>query len=493
MSKALFLSIMMLFFLLSSGCANNEKPADNNEEANKTSETKQEDTETLNKRLAGGQLGSDSIAFIGGGNSNKIWVADAKYHKLVSMIDMGGPKLERTKKLYPDLHDTHAITFSKDFKVAYTVDWFNYDEPSQVIAFDPVTFKELWRAPAGAGGHHSALSPDDKYLYVANQHGGTISVIDTQTHKKVKDLTTGKGPDYITPSMYWDGKAIESPYLWASIDGENKVIAIDWKNNTIVKEIPVDATMHGINLTPDGKQVWVCVMGGKNVTVIDVAKMEVKDKIPFDQGPIHLSFSPDGKFAYVTIGGEKDQIIKLDTNGYKHVWKSTGVSIPAHTGVSPDGKELWTLNHGMEPKRYPYNLGGAVLSGVQIWDTENGNLINEIPAEGMPHEIQFVPYSALGAIENHPEENKGEAGEGGHGDHADDPDAQAQALYQRSCISCHAADLSGGTGPNLQKVGGRLTPDEIYSIVKNGKGMMPSGLVTDEEAKLLRDWLAQKK
>lgn len=452
-----------------------------------------EDKAALNLRLAGGnKIGSDNVAFIGGGVSNKIWVADAKFHKLISMIDIGGPKLERTKKLYPDLHDAHAITFSKDFKTAYTVDWFNYDEPSQVIAFDPVTFNEKWRAPAGSGGHHSALSPDDKYLYVANQYGESISVIDTTTHTKVKDLPVGKGPDYITPSMYWDGKAIDSPYLWASIDQENKVVAIDWKTNTIVKEIPVDGMMHGINLTPDGKQVWVCVMGAKNITIIDVASMTVKDKITFPEAPIHLSFSPDGKNAYLTVGGSKNQIFKIETApGYKQIWNSTGTSIPAHTGVSPDGSELWTLNHGMDTERYPYNIGGNTLSGVQIWNTENGKLVDEIPAEGMPHEIQFVPYSAVGALPPaaSPSPEAGEA----HSGHSDDPTAKAKAIYAKTCVACHATDLSGKDGPNLQKVGARLTRDQILSTVKNGKGMMPSGMVSDEEANLLADWLSTLK
>ncbi|WP_052404762.1 c-type cytochrome [Bacillus rubiinfantis] len=484
-----FSNILLIFMMVVfSGCAKTE------EKENTSTVSKQEKTADLDKRLAGGQLGSDSIAFIGGGNSNKVWVADAKYHKLISMIDMGGPKPKRTKNLYPDLNDTHAITFSKDFKTAYTVDWFNYDQPSQVIAFDPVSFKELWRAPAGKGGHHSALSPDDKYLYVANEHGGTISVIDTQSRKKIKDLPTGKGPDYITPSMYWEGKVINSPYLWASIDQENKVIAIDWKTNEIVKEIPVDGMMHGINLTPDGKQVWVCVMGAKNITIIDVDSMKVKKKLPFKESPIHLSFSPDGNYAYLAAGGNEKQLFKLSTKDYKTKWNSTATSIPGHTGISPDGKELWTLNHGMDTKRYPYNLGEKTLSGVQIWDTDNGELINEIPAEGMPHEIQFVPYSAVGKIpaQSHPEDAKGKAGND-ESSKANSVDAQAQEIYNRSCMQCHAADLSGKDGPNLQKVGSRMTEDELYKQIKNGKGMMPSGLVSDKEAKILAEWLAKQK
>jgi hypothetical protein len=33
------------------------------------------------------------------------------------------------------------ITFTKDFKLMFTVNWFNYDEPSYVIAYDPATYK----------------------------------------------------------------------------------------------------------------------------------------------------------------------------------------------------------------------------------------------------------------------------------------------------------------------------------------------------------------
>jgi YVTN family beta-propeller protein len=217
---------------------------------------------------------------------------------MLAAIDIEGPKNERTQQMYPNLHDTHAVTFTKDFKTMFTVDWFEYDDTSYAIALDPVTFKELWRVPVGKGGHHSAMSPDDKYLYVANQYGGTVSVVDVHSHKKIADIPTGEGTDYISPSMYWDGEAIDSPYLFISIDKEDKVAVLDWKNNKIVKDIPVGGSLHGVNLTPDGKSVWVAVGGKKEVVVIDVATLEITKRITFEGGPIHISLSPDGKFAY---------------------------------------------------------------------------------------------------------------------------------------------------------------------------------------------------
>lgn len=474
----IFMVLFLIIFALS-GCNENEKEEEaKKDDGSKTAEESQED---LGLRLAGGTLGSESLAFIGGGVSNKVWVADAKYHKLVAQIEVEGPKFERTQPYYPNLHDVHAIVFSKDFSILYTVNWYEYDKPSEVIAYDPKTFKELWRSEAGLGGHHAALSPDDKYLFVANQYADTVSVIDTATHKKIKDIKTGMGNDYISPSMYWDGKSIDSPYLFVSVHEGGKVFAIDWKTQEVVKELTFGGMVHGVNLTPDGKQAWAAVMNENIIPVIDVETLEVVHTIETEQSPIHLSFSPDGKSVYFTTYG--DQIFKYDTKNYKEIWKATGTTIPAHTGVSPDGKELWTLNHGMSTERYPYQLGGSTVGGVQIWNTEDGSLINEIPSHGTPHELQFVPYSAVSVPKA--EEPDGEK--------EDETTAEAKALYEKSCLACHGADLSGASGPSLKTVGSRYDKEGIEHIITHGKGSMPGGLVPDEDAAKIAEWLSHMK
>ncbi|MFN7249476.1 MAG: c-type cytochrome [Anaerobacillus sp.] len=472
-----FILILALGVLLSScnvapnedeeGQATNEKPA----------VQKEETEEELAQRLAGGKLGSDSIAFIGGGTSNKIWVADAKYHKMLTAIEVEGPKLERTQPYYPNLHDVHAMVFSNDFEVMYTVNWYDYDEPSEVIAYDPKTFNELWRSEAGLGGHHAALSPDNKYLFVANQYADTVSVIDTETRQKVKDITTGMGNDYISPIMYWNGEVIDSPYLFVSVHDGGRVFAIDWEALEVVKELTFGGMVHGVNLSPDGKYAWAAVMNENIVPVIDVETLEVVHTIETEQSPIHLSFSPDGQFVYFTTFG--DQIYKYNTETYEQVWNVTGTSIPAHTGVSPDGRELWTLNHAMDNNRYPYQLGGSIAGGIQIWDTEDGSLINEMPAHGTPHEMQFVPYSAVGALDIPEEIDEAE------------PNAQAINSYRQSCLACHGANLEGASGPSLEGISERYTVEEIENIIKHGQGSMPGGLVSDEEAELIAEWLHQ--
>jgi YVTN family beta-propeller protein len=343
---------------------------------------------------AGGTMGWHGMAVLGVGQSNKVFIIDAQSHKVVTAITNEGAFHERTDpSKYPNLRDSHAIVFTKDFKRMFTASAFTYGV-STVIEYDPLTLREVGRVDAGVGSHHIALTPDDRYLYVANQYGSDLTVIDIKSMKKVGSIPVGAGPDYISPSMYWDGKAIDSPYMFVTVDGAKTLAVVDWKTNKVVKQIPMPATAHGVNLTPDGKSVWLAGLAFKEVWVLDVKTLQITKKLPIPGSPIHISISPDSQFAYITTSD--NSIYKVATSNYQTLWSAKGTVIPAHTGLSPDGKELWTLNHGMDTSRYPFLLGGQPVEGVQIWDTSNGRLINEIPMEAMPHEIQFVPYSAFG-------------------------------------------------------------------------------------------------
>ncbi|MEC0267564.1 cytochrome c [Paenibacillus anseongense] len=72
---------------------------------------------------------------------------------------------------------------------------------------------------------------------------------------------------------------------------------------------------------------------------------------------------------------------------------------------------------------------------------------------------------------------------------------EASAVFKANCVSCHGVNLEGAVGPNLQKVGSKLSKDQVASTVTNGKGAMPSfkGKLSDDEISSLATWLADKK
>lgn len=81
-------------------------------------------------------------------------------------------------------------------------------------------------------------------------------------------------------------------------------------------------------------------------------------------------------------------------------------------------------------------------------------------------------------------------GDGG-GDTAQGGDAEK--IFTQKCSSCHGEKLEGGMGPNLQKVGANKSKEEIASIIENGQGGMPAGLIEGEELDKVAEWLATKK
>ncbi|APH03601.1 cytochrome c551 [Bacillus weihaiensis] len=89
------------------------------------------------------------------------------------------------------------------------------------------------------------------------------------------------------------------------------------------------------------------------------------------------------------------------------------------------------------------------------------------------------------------EEPKEEATETTEG--AETANANPEEIYQQTCIGCHGGNLQGGAGPNLTEVGAKYDQDAIESIIINGQGSMPKGLLNEAEAEVVAAWLAEKK
>lgn len=83
----------------------------------------------------------------------------------------------------------------------------------------------------------------------------------------------------------------------------------------------------------------------------------------------------------------------------------------------------------------------------------------------------------------------------------DKEDTAMETYKTATCISCHAADLKGASGPSLRGVGDKHDKEAILAIIKEGyNNKMPamydtaitSGL-TDQDIDHLADWLAKQK
>jgi cytochrome c551 len=67
-------------------------------------------------------------------------------------------------------------------------------------------------------------------------------------------------------------------------------------------------------------------------------------------------------------------------------------------------------------------------------------------------------------------------------------------LFMNNCSACHGGNLQGGYGPSLQKIGSKLSKDQILHVIQNGQGAMPPQNQMPKEAQeKLAAWLTQNK
>lgn len=85
------------------------------------------------------------------------------------------------------------------------------------------------------------------------------------------------------------------------------------------------------------------------------------------------------------------------------------------------------------------------------------------------------------------------AGDDTAGDNGTATTANAEEIFKGNCASCHGADLTGGAGPDLTKVGSKYSKDEISGIITDGRPGMPAGLIDGDDKDAVASWLSEKK
>jgi YVTN family beta-propeller protein len=90
-------------------------------------------------------------------------------------------------------------------------------------------------------------------------------------------------------------------FVIADVPGRKVVAKVELSPLPPSVKFPVAHTpSHGLELTPDGKELWVTSCGTDTVYVYDTAGKKVVGKVGTGKGPAWLTFSPDGKYCCVS-------------------------------------------------------------------------------------------------------------------------------------------------------------------------------------------------
>ena len=183
-------------------------------------------------------------------------------------------------------------------------------------------------------------------LYVANRASNTVSVINTTTNTLVDTNPNTPGTQSISVGSSPTAMALGDGRLYVANRGSNTVSVINTSSYSVINTITVGSQPAGLALGGDGR-LYVANTASNTVSVIDTATNTLIDTNPNTAGidaisvsssPSSVALSPDGGLAYVANGN--DTVSVIDTKDYTVL---STVAIDSDTtgghviAVSPNG------------------------------------------------------------------------------------------------------------------------------------------------------------
>ena len=124
-----------------------------------------------------------------------------------------------------------------------------------------------------------------------------IAVVDTATHQVVKVLHAGSDPEQFALSR--DGKR-----LFVANEDSATLTVVEVASGKVVDRVPVGREPEGVAVTPDGRWVLVTNESDNSVSIIDTGTLKIVKSVQVGKRPRDIAFTPDGRTAYVS--GEFD-------------------------------------------------------------------------------------------------------------------------------------------------------------------------------------------
>lgn len=224
--------------------------------------------------------------------------------KTLSLISLPDGAIIKTIDL-GEYSRPHDVQWVNDHQVVCTV------EANQALLLVNVESGEIERVfeTGKDGSHMLSLSPDQKRLYSSNMSGGgSVSVFDFASGRKIKDIDTGKECEGVGVSP--DGR-----WVWAGNRAEDTVSIIDTQSLERVKTLKSPGFPYRVEFTPDGKHALVPHARSGTLMVGNVAGQSVVKHIPLGLTRVEEPSTagvfphPDNIHAFVTVRNDNSMLI----------------------------------------------------------------------------------------------------------------------------------------------------------------------------------------
>jgi DNA-binding beta-propeller fold protein YncE len=178
---------------------------------------------------------------------------------------------------------------------------------NQVDVYDAATMTLAKRFPLRSMPSHLAYAPDSSVVYVSLQGTDRLAAIDLVRQTLLWDAPVGHTPAGV---MWHDGSVLVADM------GADDIAVVDPVDGHVTRRVHVGRGAHQLFLSPDRKVIWVNARVEGTTTALDAATLATIRTYAIPGGPDCIDFAPDGKLWITRRWAEKVAILDPATGRY---------------------------------------------------------------------------------------------------------------------------------------------------------------------------------
>ena len=227
--------------------------------------------------------------------AGQLLVFDTEQNKLVATLD-GFPKVTGVLAV-PELHKVYASVpgagLAQSILVGLGMAGLSSGHGAIAIR-DSQSLKELARVPGGVFPDGIAYDPRDHRIFVSDEMGGAVTVLDADSDKPRGRIDTGGE----VGNVRYDA-ATQSAHV--PVQSHNELIAIDPVHMTVTARHALAGCdhPHGFIVAPSGGIGYVACDGNDRLLTVDLANGHVLGNQPVAHDPDVLAIDANAKRLYV--------------------------------------------------------------------------------------------------------------------------------------------------------------------------------------------------
>ena len=191
--------------------------------------------------------------------------------------------------------------------------------------------------PVGSVPKVVKVTPDNKYILVANWCSYTVTIISVETQKTIKSIKIGRYPRGIAISS-------DSKFAYVAEMGGNRIHRIDLADFS-VRYIPIGSNPRAIELSPDNSKLYATLNISGKVIAWDLDTNKAIKTVATGKSARSLAISSDGSTLFV-VNFRSGTLSKVRTSDMKLIQNIKVCAEPIGVTYDSETSRTWVACYG---------------------------------------------------------------------------------------------------------------------------------------------------